>query len=50
MTKAALAPFLLEIGIEFVLGPFAELEVLARAKPKADAEPADAELPMEAAA
>ena len=36
--------------IEFVLGPFSELEILARAKPKADAEPADAELPMEAAA
>jgi single-strand DNA-binding protein len=36
--------------IEFVLGPFAELEVLARAKPKADAEPSEAELPMEVAA
>jgi single-strand DNA-binding protein len=34
--------------IEFVLGPFAELEVLARAKPKA--ETADAKLPMEVAA
>ena len=34
--------------IEFVLGPFAELEILARAKPKAES--ADAELPMEVAA
>jgi single-strand DNA-binding protein len=36
--------------IEFVLGPFAELEVLARAKPKADADLADTDLPMEVAA
>lgn len=34
--------------IEFVLGPFAELEILARGKPKA--ETADAEQPMEVAA
>lgn len=37
--------------IEFVLGPFSELEVLARAKPKAgDVEPTAAQLEMEAAA
>jgi single-strand DNA-binding protein len=36
--------------IEFVLGPFSELEVLARGKPKAGSDSANEELPMEEAA
>jgi single-strand DNA-binding protein len=36
--------------IEFVLGPFSELEILARDKAKPDAENANEELPMEEAA
>jgi single-strand DNA-binding protein len=36
--------------IEFVLGPFSELEILARGKAKADADNANEELPMEEAA
>jgi single-strand DNA-binding protein len=36
--------------IEFVLGPFSELEILARGKAKPDAEHANEELPMEEAA
>jgi hypothetical protein len=36
--------------IEFVLGPFSELEILARGKAKPEAEHANEELPMEEAA
>ena len=36
--------------IEFVLGPFSEMEVLARGKAKPDAANEETELPMEEAA
>ncbi|WP_085338135.1 single-stranded DNA-binding protein [Aquidulcibacter paucihalophilus] len=36
--------------IEFVLGPFSELEVLARGKAKAEGPDTEADLPMETAA
>ena len=36
--------------IEFVLGPFSEFEILTRGKPKAEADNANEELPMEEAA
>ena len=39
-----------KLGIEFVLGPFSELEVLARGKAKAEGSGTEADLPMETAA
>jgi hypothetical protein len=50
-TNFCIRPILLQkLGIEFVLGPFSELEVLARGKAKTEGSGTEADLPMETAA